>query len=38
LREYGTSTAIAWYISICSVISLICVFLLKEHRGQRDRE
>ena len=38
LREYGTSTAIAWYIAICSVISLICCFLLPEHRGQRDRE
>ena len=38
LREYGTSTAIAVYISLCSVLSLICVFLLKEHRGQRDRE
>ncbi len=38
LREYGTSSAIAVYISLCSVLSLICVFLLKEHRGQRDRE
>jgi len=38
LREYGTSTAIAWYISICSVISLICVFFLKEHRGGRDHQ
>ena len=38
LREYGTSSAIAWYIAICSVISLICCFLLPEHRGQRDRE
>ena len=37
-REYGTSTAIAIYISICSVISLICVVLLKEHRGERDRQ
>ena len=37
-KEYGTSTAIAWYIAICSVISLICCFLLPEHRGQRDRE
>ena len=33
LREYGTSTAIASYIAICSVISLICVFLLKDRRG-----
>ena len=38
LREYGTSTAIAVYIALCSVLSLICVFLLKEHRGDRDRE
>jgi metabolite-proton symporter len=38
LKEYGTSSAIAWYIAICSVISLICCFLLPEHRGQRDRE
>jgi MFS family permease len=38
LREYGTSSAIAVYISLCSVLSLICVFLLKEHRGQRDRQ
>src|SRR5258705_1185528 len=38
LREYSTSTAIAWYISFCSVISLICVFFLKEHRGGRDHQ
>src|SRR4029079_9592322 len=38
LREYGTSSAIAWYISVCSVISLICVFLLKDHRGGRDHQ
>jgi metabolite-proton symporter len=38
LRQYGTSSAIAWYISMCSVISLICVILLKEHRGDRDRD
>jgi MFS family permease len=38
LREYGTSTAIAVYISLCSVLSLICVFLLKEHRGDRDHQ
>ncbi len=37
-REYGTSTAIAVYIAICSVISLVCVFLLPEGAGQRDRE
>lgn len=33
LREYGTSTSIAIYIAICSVISLICVFALKERSG-----
>jgi len=38
LREYGTSTAIAWYISICSVISLICVFMLRDRAGQLDHE
>ena len=37
LREYGTSTAIAWYISICSIISLACVFLLKDRAGENDR-
>ena len=38
LKQYGTSMSIAWYIAICSVISLVCCFLLPEHRGQRDRE
>jgi MFS family permease len=38
LREYGRSTAIAWYIAICSVISLVCVILLPDRAGQRDRE
>ena len=37
LREYGTSTAIAWYISICSMISLACVFLLKDRAGENGR-
>ncbi len=37
LREYGTSTAIAWYISICSMISLACVFLLQDRAGENDR-
>src|SRR5262245_54316170 len=36
LREYGTSTAIAWYISACSVVSLICCFLLKDRMGEAD--
>jgi MFS family permease len=38
LKQYGSSTSIAWYIAICSVISLACCFLLPEHRGLRDRE
>ena len=38
LREYGTSTAIAIYIALCSVLSLTCVFMLKEHRGDRDHQ
>jgi len=38
LREYGTSIAIAWYISICSMISLVCVFLLKDRAGENDRK
>ena len=37
LKEYGTSTTIAWYITICSVISLICCFLLKDRTGETDR-
>ena len=28
LKTYGTSTAVAVYIAICSVISLICTFLM----------
>ena len=28
LREFGTSTAIAVYMSICSMISLACVYRL----------
>lgn len=29
LRQYGTSTAIAVYMAICSAISLVCVFALR---------
>jgi metabolite-proton symporter len=32
LKDYGTSTAIAVYIAICSVISLICTFLMPKAR------
>jgi MFS family permease len=38
LREYGTSMAIAWYIAICSVISLACVFLMPDRAGRLDHE
>ena len=38
LREYGTSTAIAWYIALCSVLSLVCVFLLPDRAGRLDHE
>ena len=37
-RQYGTSTAIAWYIAVCSVISLVCVGLLKDRSGRLDHE
>ena len=37
-REYGSSTAIAVYIALCSVLSLICVFLLKDRGSERDHE
>jgi MFS family permease len=36
LREFGTSMAIAAYISICAVISLACVFALRERTGTLD--
>jgi MFS family permease len=38
LKEYGTSTSIAIYIALCSVLSLICALLLKEHRGDKDHQ
>lgn len=38
LREFGTSMAIAAYISICAVISLACVYALTEHTGTFDRQ
>jgi MFS family permease len=36
LRQFGTSTAIAWYMAICSLISLICVYRLREGAGHLD--
>jgi MFS family permease len=38
LREFGTSMAIAAYISICAVISLACVYALTEHAGTFDQQ
>jgi metabolite-proton symporter len=36
-RQFGTSTAIAVYMAICSLISLACVIALRENRtGQMD--
>jgi MFS family permease len=35
-RQFGTSTAVAVYMAICSLISLICVFLLKDRTGTLD--
>lgn len=36
LRQFGTSTAIAWYMSICAMISLACVYRLSEVAGRLD--
>ena len=36
-QKLGTSTAVAIYVSITAVISLICVALLKDKSGQLDR-
>jgi len=38
LREFGTSTAIAVYMSVCSVISLASVLMLRDHSGTLDRQ
>jgi MFS family permease len=35
-REFGSSTAVATYIAICSLISLVCVFALRERAGTLD--
>ena len=37
-REYGTSTAIAVYIAISALISLVCVFLLPDNAGEGDSD
>ncbi len=38
LRQYGTSTAIAVYMSLCALASLICVFALRERAGSLDHQ
>jgi metabolite-proton symporter len=38
LREYGTSTAIAVYMSLCALASLICVFALRDRAGSLDHQ
>ena len=35
-RQFGTSTAIAVYMSICALISLVCVFALRDRTGTLD--
>ena len=35
-RQYGTSTAIAVYMAVCSLISLVCVFALRHKSGSLD--
>jgi metabolite-proton symporter len=36
LRQYGTSTAIAVYMSLCAVASLVAVFALRDRAGSLD--
>lgn len=38
LAEFGTSTAIAAYMSMCAVISLACVYALGERSGTLDHQ
>jgi metabolite-proton symporter len=37
-RTFGTSMAVAAYVSLCAVISLICVWYLKDHAGALDHD
>ena len=37
-HQFGTSTAIAVYMSICSLISLACVFALRDRTGTLDHQ
>jgi len=36
LREFGTSMAVAGYISVCALISLACVYALPDRSGELD--
>jgi hypothetical protein len=35
-REFGTSMAVAAYVSICAMISLVCVYVLSDKTGMLD--
>lgn len=37
-QRFGTSTAVAVYMAICSFISLICVFALRDRTGTLDQQ
>ncbi|MEO8452091.1 MAG: hypothetical protein ABI647_20035, partial [Gemmatimonadota bacterium] len=37
-REFGTSMAVAGYISACAMISLVCVYALKDKTGTLDQQ
>ncbi|OFW00959.1 MAG: MFS transporter [Acidobacteria bacterium RIFCSPLOWO2_02_FULL_68_18] len=36
-QQFGTSTAVAVYMAICSLISLVCVFALQDRAGTLDQ-
>ena len=37
-QRFGTSTAVAVYMAICSLISLVCVFALRDRTGTLDHQ
>lgn len=37
-QRFGTSTAVAIYMAVCSLISLICVFALRDRTGTLDHQ
>jgi MFS family permease len=37
-RNFGTSTAVAAYVALCALVSLICVGLLKDGSGKLDAD